>query len=136
MRPIANEGALDHRTALLQNCKLTVGAFALTDSGMLVFVTASPYATSTLRNSTCRFESWPSTLTRSRGSSQPAETSSSVRVRAEQADEEPSAASGGGRCSLVDLVRHASVATTQVYLSRVGAHEAVEAMRNRERREP
>ena len=31
-----------------------------------------------------------------------------------------------------DALGHASVATTQVYLSRVGAHEAVEAMRNRE----
>jgi integrase/recombinase XerD len=30
-----------------------------------------------------------------------------------------------------DALGHASVATTQVYLSRVGAHEAVEAMRNR-----
>jgi site-specific recombinase XerD len=31
-----------------------------------------------------------------------------------------------------DALGHSSVATTQVYLSRVGAHEAVEAMRNRE----
>jgi site-specific recombinase XerD len=31
-----------------------------------------------------------------------------------------------------DALGHASIATTQVYLSRVGAHEAVEAMRNRE----
>ena len=31
-----------------------------------------------------------------------------------------------------DSLGHASIATTQVYLSRVGAHEAVEAMRNRE----
>jgi site-specific recombinase XerD len=31
-----------------------------------------------------------------------------------------------------DALGHASVATTQVYLSRVGAHEAVEAMRRRE----
>ncbi|HSD10644.1 MAG TPA: site-specific integrase [Candidatus Binatia bacterium] len=31
-----------------------------------------------------------------------------------------------------DALGHASVATTQVYLSRVGAHEAVEAMRNRQ----
>lgn len=31
-----------------------------------------------------------------------------------------------------DALGHASVATTQVYLSRVGAHEAVDAMRNRE----
>ena len=31
-----------------------------------------------------------------------------------------------------DALGHASVATTQIYLSRVGAHEAVEAMRNRE----
>jgi site-specific recombinase XerD len=31
-----------------------------------------------------------------------------------------------------DALGHASVATTQVYLSRVGAHEAVEVMRNRE----
>jgi integrase/recombinase XerD len=31
-----------------------------------------------------------------------------------------------------DALGHASVATTQVYLSRVGAHEAVEAMRIRE----
>ena len=31
-----------------------------------------------------------------------------------------------------DALGHASVATTQVYLTRVGAHEAVEAMRNRE----
>ena len=31
-----------------------------------------------------------------------------------------------------DALGHASVATTQVYLSRVGAHEAVEAMRSRE----
>jgi site-specific recombinase XerD len=30
-----------------------------------------------------------------------------------------------------DALGHASVATTNVYLSRVGAHEAVEAMRNR-----
>ena len=30
-----------------------------------------------------------------------------------------------------DALGHASVATTQVYLSRVGAHEAVDAMRNR-----
>jgi hypothetical protein len=31
-----------------------------------------------------------------------------------------------------DALEHASIATTQVYLSRVGAHEAVEAMRNRD----
>jgi site-specific recombinase XerD len=31
-----------------------------------------------------------------------------------------------------DALGHASVATTNVYLSRVGAHEAVEVMRNRE----
>src|SRR5437773_2429724 len=31
-----------------------------------------------------------------------------------------------------DALGHASVATTQVYLSRVGAHEAVDAMRSRE----
>src|SRR5438552_920655 len=31
-----------------------------------------------------------------------------------------------------DALGHASVATTDVYLSRVGAHEAVDAMRNRE----
>ena len=31
-----------------------------------------------------------------------------------------------------DALGHASVATTQVYLSRVGAHEAVDAMRGRE----
>jgi site-specific recombinase XerD len=31
-----------------------------------------------------------------------------------------------------DALGHASVATTQVYLTRVGAHEAVEAMRSRE----
>jgi site-specific recombinase XerD len=31
-----------------------------------------------------------------------------------------------------DALGHTSIATTQVYLSRVGAHEAVEAMRNRE----
>jgi site-specific recombinase XerD len=31
-----------------------------------------------------------------------------------------------------DALGHASVATTQIYLSRVGAHEAVEAMRSRE----
>jgi integrase len=31
-----------------------------------------------------------------------------------------------------DALGHASIATTQVYLSRVGAHEAVYAMRNRE----
>ena len=31
-----------------------------------------------------------------------------------------------------DALGHESVATTQIYLSRVGAHEAVEAMRNRE----
>jgi site-specific recombinase XerD len=31
-----------------------------------------------------------------------------------------------------DALGHSSVATTQVYLSRVGAHEAVDAMRNRE----
>ena len=31
-----------------------------------------------------------------------------------------------------DALGHASIATTQVYLSRVGAHEAVEAMRSRE----
>lgn len=31
-----------------------------------------------------------------------------------------------------DALGHSSVATTQVYLSRVGAHEAVEAMRSRE----
>jgi site-specific recombinase XerD len=35
-----------------------------------------------------------------------------------------------------DALGHASIATTQVYLSRVGAHEAVEAMRNREWHEP
>ena len=35
-----------------------------------------------------------------------------------------------------DALGHESVATTQIYLSRVGAHEAVEAMRNREWREP
>ena len=31
-----------------------------------------------------------------------------------------------------DALGHTSVATTQVYLTRVGAHEAVDAMRNRE----
>ena len=31
-----------------------------------------------------------------------------------------------------DALGHTSIATTQIYLSRVGAHEAVEAMRNRE----
>ena len=31
-----------------------------------------------------------------------------------------------------DALGHSSVATTQIYLSRVGAHEAVDAMRNRE----
>lgn len=31
-----------------------------------------------------------------------------------------------------DALGHASIATTQVYLSRVGAHEAVDAMRNRQ----
>jgi site-specific recombinase XerD len=31
-----------------------------------------------------------------------------------------------------DALGHSSIATTQVYLSRVGAHEAVDAMRNRE----
>ncbi|MDH4104210.1 MAG: tyrosine-type recombinase/integrase, partial [Thermoleophilia bacterium] len=31
-----------------------------------------------------------------------------------------------------DALGHASVATTNVYLSRVGAHEAVDVMRNRE----
>ena len=31
-----------------------------------------------------------------------------------------------------DALGHSSVATTQVYLSRVGAHEAVDAMRNRD----
>ena len=31
-----------------------------------------------------------------------------------------------------DALGHSSVATTQVYLTRVGAHEAVDAMRNRE----
>jgi integrase/recombinase XerD len=54
-------------------------------------------------------------------------------------------AHGLGHAFAVDLVRsgaplyvvrdalgHASIATTQVYLSRVGAHEAVDAMRNRE----
>jgi site-specific recombinase XerD len=35
-----------------------------------------------------------------------------------------------------DALGHASIATTQVYLSRVGAHEAVDAMRNREWRAP
>jgi site-specific recombinase XerD len=35
-----------------------------------------------------------------------------------------------------DPLGHSSVATTQVYLSRVGAHEAVDAMRNREWDEP
>ena len=35
-----------------------------------------------------------------------------------------------------DALGHASVATTQVYLSRVGAHEAVDAMRSREWRAP
>jgi integrase/recombinase XerD len=35
-----------------------------------------------------------------------------------------------------DALGHASVATTQVYLSRVGAHEAVDAMRNRDWRAP
>jgi site-specific recombinase XerD len=30
-----------------------------------------------------------------------------------------------------DALGHTSVATTQVYLSRVGAHEAVDAMRSR-----
>jgi len=30
-----------------------------------------------------------------------------------------------------DALGHASIATRQVYLSRVGAHEAVDAMRNR-----
>ena len=35
-----------------------------------------------------------------------------------------------------DALGHASVSTTQIYLSRVSAHEAVEAMRNREWVEP
>ena len=35
-----------------------------------------------------------------------------------------------------DALGHESVATTQIYLSRVGAHEAVEAMRKREWDEP
>ena len=35
-----------------------------------------------------------------------------------------------------DALGHASVATTNVYLSRVGAHEAVEAMRSREWTQP
>jgi site-specific recombinase XerD len=35
-----------------------------------------------------------------------------------------------------DALGHTSVATTQVYLSRVGAHEAVDAMRNRAWRAP
>jgi site-specific recombinase XerD len=35
-----------------------------------------------------------------------------------------------------DALGHTSIATTQVYLSRVGAHEAIEAMRNREWRGP
>jgi site-specific recombinase XerD len=35
-----------------------------------------------------------------------------------------------------DALGHTSIATTQVYLSRVGAHEAVDAMRNREWQAP
>ena len=44
--------------------------------------------------------------------------------------------SGAPLYTVRDALGHASVATTQIYLSRVGAHEAVEAMRNREWREP
>ena len=44
--------------------------------------------------------------------------------------------SGAPLYTVRDALGHESVATTQIYLSRVGAHEAVEAMRNREWREP
>jgi site-specific recombinase XerD len=40
--------------------------------------------------------------------------------------------SGAPLYTVRDALGHSSVATTQVYLSRVGAHETVEAMRNRE----
>ena len=40
--------------------------------------------------------------------------------------------SGAPLYTVRDALGHASVGTTQIYLSRVGAHEAVEAMRNRE----
>jgi hypothetical protein len=35
--PVTVEGEIDYRTLLIQNCKVTVGAFAITDSGMIVF---------------------------------------------------------------------------------------------------
>ena len=44
--------------------------------------------------------------------------------------------SGAPLYTVRDALGHESVATTQIYLSRVGAHEAVDAMRNREWREP
>ena len=44
--------------------------------------------------------------------------------------------SGAPLYTVRDALGHASVGTTQIYLSRVGGHEAVEAMRNREWREP
>jgi len=40
--------------------------------------------------------------------------------------------SGASLYVVRDALGHASVATTQIYLTRVGAHEAVDAMRNRE----
>jgi integrase/recombinase XerD len=43
---------------------------------------------------------------------------------------------GGAAYVVRDALGHASIATTQVYLSRVGAHEAVDAMRNREWQAP
>ena len=44
--------------------------------------------------------------------------------------------SGAPLYTVRDALGHESVATTQIYLSRVGAHEAVDAMRSREWREP
>jgi len=35
--PVAQEHEIDGRSLLLQNCKITVGAFALTEAGMIVF---------------------------------------------------------------------------------------------------
>ena len=44
--------------------------------------------------------------------------------------------SGASLYVVRDALGHASIATTQVYLSRVGGHEAVEVMRNRVWPEP
>lgn len=50
LTPIAREQDIDARTALLQNCKVMVGAFALTERGMFVFRYALSLRDLDLRN--------------------------------------------------------------------------------------